>query len=361
MKQARTLPKQIFRWLWIPLTVILALALLFLVVKLLLINGKRKAVSGACAISQVREYDLGGHKQKAMIEGRAKDLPIVVYLHGGPGTPMPFNVGSRGMVPEITDRNIFVTWDQYGSGINNAKLDQSLSVDDVVQMAKDLVLALKRDFPDNRLTLFGVSWGSMLATRLADEIPELIDEVVVYGQISKDLFMNDEVFTALQAAKLSKKDREALQAIMAKESYADADVEKVARWLMRYTEAYFAKGSGVMDYMDLVLGAFISPDYRFADAKALFKNGYGKDTEHLVHDLVAMDLTPILDRITVPYTILQGEKDLVTSTQAIRQYFEKTKNPNLRFEVIPDSAHMPSKKALAYILDFDQFRQVPTK
>lgn len=46
-----------------------------------------------------------------LVDGRMENLPIVITLHGGPGTPIPFSVGCRGLFPEFTDRFIMVYWD----------------------------------------------------------------------------------------------------------------------------------------------------------------------------------------------------------------------------------------------------------
>ena len=52
-------------------------------------------------ISAVEELMLGGYPQRVLIEGRTEDLPVVITLHGGPGTPVPFCAGARGTVSGI--------------------------------------------------------------------------------------------------------------------------------------------------------------------------------------------------------------------------------------------------------------------
>ena len=52
-------------------------------------NKKRKIVIQQNEISQVYTFDLGGYSQKVLVEGKSSELPIVIALHGGPGTPVP--------------------------------------------------------------------------------------------------------------------------------------------------------------------------------------------------------------------------------------------------------------------------------
>lgn len=71
-------------------------------------NHKRKDIIAGNEISQMYTFTLGDYPQKVLIEGKRKTLPVVLPLHSGPGTPIPFNAGCRGLFPEFTDRFIMV-------------------------------------------------------------------------------------------------------------------------------------------------------------------------------------------------------------------------------------------------------------
>ena len=62
------------------------------------------------------------------------------------------------------------------------------------------------------------------------------------------------------------------------------------------------------------------------------------------------DLSADLEKVAVPYEILQGEKDLVTSTADISAFMGKTANPNLRLEIVPDNSHMPGTSGMDAVL-----------
>ena len=71
----------------------------------------RKQYIESCEVSEVVTVTLGSYPQKIAIEGRKKSLPVVICLHGGPGSPVPFSVGARGLFPEWTDQAIMVYWE----------------------------------------------------------------------------------------------------------------------------------------------------------------------------------------------------------------------------------------------------------
>ena len=97
-------------------------------------------------VSELYNVFLGGIEQKILVEGKRRDLPIVITLHGGPGMPIPFAVGCRGMFPIFTEQFIMVYWDQLGCGINDYEIADSFTVDSYVEMTCDLVRFIKKEF-----------------------------------------------------------------------------------------------------------------------------------------------------------------------------------------------------------------------
>ena len=116
-------------------------------------------------VSELYNVFLGGIEQKILVEGKRRDLPIVITLHGGPGMPIPFAVGCRGVFPTFTEQFIMVYWDQLGCGINNHVIDDSFSIDTFVQMIEELIENIKVKFPNNKIMIFAISSSISLRIR----------------------------------------------------------------------------------------------------------------------------------------------------------------------------------------------------
>ena len=101
---------------------------------------KRKKYINSCEISELITIQLCEIKQKILIEGKSKNLPVVIMLHGGPGSPIPFSIGCRGLFPEWTNKAIIVYWDQLGCGINNYQLDDSFHIENFIQIDRKSVV-----------------------------------------------------------------------------------------------------------------------------------------------------------------------------------------------------------------------------
>lgn len=310
---------------------------------------RRRDYIKSCQVSEKKVYTLNGYPQQVLLEGKSKTSPIIIFLHGGPGTPMPFCAGSRGLFPEITDRFIMVYWDQLGCGINDYVIDDGFSIDSFVKMTVDLIKAVRNDFPDNPINIFGVSWGSVLAAKAAAQVPELLNRVVVYGQVLSNLFFNDEVYAALDKAKLSKKDAERLAHLKSADIIEQNEIRIMAGLIRRYTEGYQSKSGGKTPMGKIIFGLLTGPDYRLRDFKAVMVNGTIKN-KSLLRELIHLDMRSTLESVAIPYFIIQGDKDIVTSTRFIESFVKESKNGNLNCVVIKDSGHMPSGKAMDYIL-----------
>lgn len=314
-------------------------------------NRARRQVIESNEISLLRTYKLGEWEQKVMIDGKKKENPILIFLHGGPGTPIPFCEGCRGMFPDLTKKVTLVCWDQLGCGINDYVIDDSFHISRFVDMTVDLIRQIKNDFPNNKIVLFAVSWGSILAAQAACRAPELIDRVIVYGQVLKQLGYSEEVFEALKNVKMSEKDSARFGNIRQKRENIDIeDVKAVMGFIRKYTEGYQSKKGGKAPLGDIIRGLLGSPDYSLKDFKAVVINGYRKNTS-LLSELMNIDLSEQLQKIKVPYLIMQGTTDIVTPTKMLEAYMSENKNENLKLEIVPDSGHMPGATGMERILE----------
>lgn len=309
---------------------------------------KRKKYINSCEISELATVQLGGITQKILIEGKSKNLPVVIMLHGGPGSPVPFSVGCRGLFPEWTDKVVMVYWDQLGCGINNYELDDNFHIENFVRMTCELVDYIKQRFPENKLFLFGVSWGSILALNTALRVPEKLDGAFVYGQVLKNLFFNDEVAHAFDKAsqKVKHKVKEILEiGTDCEYEVLDKNLKTLYKLLSKYTNAYFNKNAKRAPIGKIVFGLLTSPDYSLKDFKAVMKNGYANN-KTLWKELLKIDLTPRLAELKIKYLLLQGETDIVTSTGNVLKAVEGCSNMNVTVKVVKNSGHMPSAEAM---------------
>lgn len=311
-------------------------------------NKARKQYIQSCEVSELLTVELGGYKQKILIEGKSKNLPVVICLHGGPGSPVPFSAGCRGLFPEWTVKAIMVYWDQLGCGINNRKIDDSFKIKNFVDMTCDLVNYIKERFPENKLYLFGVSWGSILALESALRVPEKLDGVFVWGQVLKNTLFCDEVFTAFEDAPKSVRAR--VEKIKAdgkdcNDKLLDKNMHSLFKYIGKYTDGNVNKKAEKLPIGKIVMGLLTSPDYSFKDFKAVVNNGY-KGNISLWREVVSLDLPASLSAVKIPYKILQGDTDIITPTAAVLKTVAQCGNGNVTVNVIKNSGHMPSADAM---------------
>ncbi|MDE6677177.1 MAG: hypothetical protein K2K12_05655, partial [Clostridia bacterium] len=241
-----------------------------------------------------------------------------------------------------------VYWDQLGCGINNRKIDNSFTIDSFVQMTCDLAREIKTRFPQNKLYLFGISWGSVLALKAALRLSELLSGAFVYGQLLKGEFFSEEIAEAFSSA--PRKIQEEMDEILktgADCSYKvlNKNLQKRFKYINKYTNGYINKNGEPLKIGEIAKGLFTSPDYRFRDFIAVVKNGY-RGNESLVREVLAIDLTKELCDVRIPYFILQGDTDLVTSTNTVCEAVQNCGNENVTVKIVENSGHMPSGKGM---------------
>lgn len=125
---------------------------------------------------------LGGFPQKIHIKTMDESLPVLLFLHGGPGVCNRHTIFADHS--DLMDTFTVATWDQRGSGGSYKGVDVStLTVDRLVEDANELVLWLCERFKKDKIFVIGGSWGSELGTYLSKRHPEHIAAFVGFGQV----------------------------------------------------------------------------------------------------------------------------------------------------------------------------------
>lgn len=63
------------------------------------------------------------------------------------------------------------------------------------------------------------------------------------------------------------------------------------------------------------------------------------------------DLVREIKNIQIPYTIIQGDTDIVASTTSVQKTVEHCQNTNLTCTIVKDSGHFPGVDGMNMVLE----------
>ena len=124
-------------------------------------DAEGKVIPGS--IASLENITLGGIEQWILIRGKDTSKPLLLWLHGGPGfSYMPWV--ELFQTRQLEANFVVVQWDQRGAG---KSFSQSLSAEDLqvekfISDTLELTNMLRERFNQEKIFLFGHSWGSAL-------------------------------------------------------------------------------------------------------------------------------------------------------------------------------------------------------
>ena len=125
------------------------------------------------SISVIEKIMLGGQEQYLVIRGVNRVQPVMLFLHGGPGSPeLPF---MKNYNRDIENDFVMVYWEQRGAGKSYSKNIpvESLNLEQFILDTKELSEYLAKRFHQKKIYVMGHSWGSILGILTAYQYPEL--------------------------------------------------------------------------------------------------------------------------------------------------------------------------------------------
>jgi len=280
------------------------------------------------SIAELRALDVNGDKQYLLVRGENRNLPVLLFVHGGPGMPAMYL--AHDFQRELESHFVVVHWDQRASG-------KSFEVDaDPDQLSTSLLLSdmdvvvdhLRDELGADRLWLAGHSHGSYLGVLYARRKQDKVCAFIGIGQVTND-GRTGPVFS-LQADFLEKRRDE-----LGLDPDTVIDASNLEDLLFRSGSELFGETS----FTPLLLSGLRAPEYNLLDSLNVAR-GSSFSSRHMTYDMLR-DLMENEWQFDVPVALIMGRYDMVTPTQLARKYYERIEAPLKAWFEFDEAAHFP--------------------
>ena len=324
------LVKQILKWAGI---IVLALLLALFVARWI-----GRGVNGRNPEGGINEFmyvDINGSRQWISIYGQNKDNPVLLYLHGGPGSAT--SLYDYAFTRKWSDVYTVVTWDQRGCGKSYDKAHkQTITAEIMMQDGKAMTEFLRDHLQVDKITLLGHSWGSLLGANLVLAYPEYYDAFIGTGQV---VDMDENERRLLEAASTwSENDPEGRAMVDRWAASRGTDKEDFAlrnSIMVRYGYGMMKDGT---DY-SMPAAIWFNPYYTLRELLTSQDDAFEQYAPFVVSDgFKQMSLLGRYD-YAMPFFNINGDMDYQTNFELACDYFHQVNAPAKRLFVLKNATH----------------------
>jgi pimeloyl-ACP methyl ester carboxylesterase len=283
---------------------------------------------------------IGGIDQSVQVRGQDRSNPVVLMLHGGPGSSyVPFTFAFRAWEKYFT----VVQWDQRGSGKtfgrNEGKKAGDLTIDRMAQDGIEVAEFISKRLHQHRLILLAHSWGTILGVTMVQRRPDLFYAYVGTGQII-DMPRNEKVTYDMVLDRVrASGDKKAIKKL---EDIGPPPYKDMRSWFVKQkliAETAPAIADGIFLEENFYTAALFAPNYSLKDSYDFFAAIYYSGTK-LMEELMSYDAWRLGGKFETPMFFFQGELDVNTPTELVEAYFHTIQAPEKELVLLKDCGHM---------------------
>ncbi len=286
--------------------------------------------------------EVNGSIQNIRVRAAKKGLPVILFLHGGPGVCDRHNILRDHS--DLAEDFTLVCWDQRGSGKSyTPDIKKSIpKVADYVDDVEFMLEYLTGKFGVRKVAMVGHSWGSIIGVLAAARRPDLLFAYVGEGQfVDGDRNEEGSYRFCLEEAK-RRGDKKALAALEKGAPvdgvYPDNKSMMTQRdCLSRYGGAIHGGKQGLVK--GLLMPLLKTKEYSLADI-VKYAQGATYLTDVMWPDVVGQRLSAIKS-LDVPVVITQGRHDYNTPSAIAKEWFDALSAPAKKWVWFENSAHSP--------------------
>lgn len=297
--------------------------------------------------------ELGGVRQAVSVRGADRRNPILLFVHGGPGSvEMPM---AWAFQRPWEDFFTVVQWDQRGAGKSFPLTDPgivapTLRLERYRDDAIELIEVLRRRYGQRKLFVMGHSWGSAVGLAVAAERPDLLHAYIGMGQVI-DWRENERTGMAWTIDQARRRGNEAaVREIEGLRPYPDGGpftIDKADAW-RKWAIGYGSLAAYRSDANFYLRAPRLSPEYTAADREAWDKGSLFTVTT-LWPRLADVSFAN-LHRLEVPVVMFLGRHDHTTDSGLAAAWMQRLEAPGKATIWFEHSAHLPMIEEPGHVL-----------
>jgi proline iminopeptidase len=288
------------------------------------------------SIASMERWTVRGTSQSVWLRGFSLDNPVLILLHGGPGTSEASLF--RRFVPELEHSYVMVYWEQPGAGrsFTSQSSREEISIERFLADLDVVVDESRRRFGKDKVLLLRHSWGSALGMLYAHRHPEKVAAYVGIGQVAN-----------MQAGERMSYAFALNQAIAVRNEAAIEELRRIGdpphsvdQMLMsrKWVERFGGTFHNGLSTGKLILAALPVAEVDFTD---LYRFGMGNrlSLKRLWPEFSRLDLEAAVQSVDVPVFFLLGRYDNVTPSALAAAYLDRLSAACKRAIWFESSAH----------------------
>ncbi|RJE89711.1 alpha/beta hydrolase [Paenibacillus sp. 1011MAR3C5] len=318
------------RWAWAAISIFIVAAVLFH-------PTWTPSLKSENSISILESMIVNGAEHTVMIRGENRDNPILLFVHGGPGSSeIPY---VRKYQDLLEQQFTIVHYDQRGSGKSYrffedyTKLTTDLLVDDLLALTEQVKERLKQE----KVILAGHSFGTYIGMKAAAKSPESFAAYIGIGQVGDHHASELDSFAyVLEQARAADAETD-IDKLEQLRPQIEGGEKMTPRSLIR---KYGGAARLIDDNRDYYEGFLLNPEYNGLDVLRYLR-GIAETQSGLLEEESAHPLPDVVRELAIPCYFVMGVHDYMTSVKAAQSYFELLDAPKKEFIVFEHSAHYP--------------------
>lgn len=303
-------------------------------------NSAALAVRTPNGIDEAMFVPIGGINQWITIRGQNRDNPVVLFLHGGPGTPT--NLLDFSMAPAWTPNFTLVQWDQRGAGKTFGSGGTSatdMTVDRMTLDGVELTQFLRGHLHKEKIILVGHSWGTILGIHMAKARPDLFNAYVGAGQETSVQENEAAIYARVLDKARTLGDTKAIAELEAAgpppyHVMKALTTQRIWAQAYEHADAYEAAGQASSLY---------APGYSLLDLlHAVQSIRFTLDTflgPTMAGPLMNVNLVSLGSDFAIPIFVFEGPDDYITSPDLAKAYVDTLNAPQKEFVMLPAGGH----------------------